>query len=244
MADAHIETGGADISVRALLRLAAPILVAQLAVMGLGIVDTVMAGRRAATDLAAVAIGASVYASIYVGLMVVLQAMTPIAGHHFGAGLTDEIGVDLVQALWLTLSLALLGAPLLAWTAPWLKLVEAPADVPPRAGIGPAPYGKSRFSHAHAMRGRVGRRSAFRTLSPLRRDPTTVVPATGTAQARAAKRSDGPALQTGRQPARFAGRPRDLIDPRTAARRSGPRSADARKRAPSWNPAGWRSPST
>lgn len=124
-----------DVSTHALFRLAGPILVAQLAVMGLAVIDTVMAGRLSATDLAAVAIGSSIYVSVYVGFMGILQALTPIAGHHFGAGRFEEIGRDLVQALWLAFFLALIGVPLLALSDPWLRLTGAPADVAGVASI-------------------------------------------------------------------------------------------------------------
>lgn len=110
---------------RELLQLAWPIFVAQIAVMGLSVIDTVMAGRLSANDLAAVALGGSIYASVFVGFMGVLQALTPIAGHHYGAGRYDDIGVDLGQALWLALFLSMLGAPLLVFNAPWLALTGA-----------------------------------------------------------------------------------------------------------------------
>jgi multidrug resistance protein, MATE family len=95
----------------ALLRLAGPIVVSQLAVMGLAVIDTVMAGRLSANDLAAVAIGASIYGMVYVTGMGLIQALTPIAGHHFGAGRHREVGIDLGQMLWLCAVLALLGGP-------------------------------------------------------------------------------------------------------------------------------------
>jgi MATE family multidrug resistance protein len=117
------------VGLRPLLSLAAPILVAQLAVMGLAVVDTVMAGRLSAADLAAVAVGASVYATIYLALLGVLQALTPIAGQHFGAGRFMQIGVDLQQALWLSLALSAIGIPLLAWTTPWLRLSQVEPQV-------------------------------------------------------------------------------------------------------------------
>lgn len=107
---------------RELLQLAWPIFVAQVAVMGLSVIDTVMAGRLSARDLAAVALGGSIYASVFVGLMGVLQALTPIAGHHYGAGRYAEIGIDVGQALWLALFLSLIGVPLLAFNGPWLAL--------------------------------------------------------------------------------------------------------------------------
>jgi MATE family multidrug resistance protein len=107
---------------RELLHLAWPIFVAQIAVMGLSVIDTVMAGRLSANDLAAVALGGSIYASVFVGFMGVLQALTPIAGHHYGAGRYADIGTDVGQALWLALFLSLIGVPLLVFNAPWLAL--------------------------------------------------------------------------------------------------------------------------
>ena len=53
-----------------------------------------MAGRLSASDLAGVALGGSIYVSIFLGFMGVQQALTPIAGHHFGAGQYCEIGDD------------------------------------------------------------------------------------------------------------------------------------------------------
>jgi MATE family multidrug resistance protein len=116
----------------ALMRLAAPILVAQLAVIGLSVVDTVMAGRLSATDLAGVAVASSIFAGIYVSFIGVLQALTPIAGHHYGAGRFAEIGRDLGQALWLALFLSAAGVAVLTWTDPWIRLAGAQAEV---AGI-------------------------------------------------------------------------------------------------------------
>jgi MATE family multidrug resistance protein len=107
---------------RELLQLAWPLFVAQIAVMGLSVIDTVMAGRLSAHDLAAVALGGSIYASVFVGFMGVLQALTPIAGHHYGAGRYASIGTDVGQALWLALFLSLAGLPVLVFNGPWLAL--------------------------------------------------------------------------------------------------------------------------
>jgi len=119
---------GAD-STRALLALAWPILIGQVAVIGLGLVDTVMAGRLSADDLAGVALGSSVYATVFVGFMAALQALTQIAGHHFGARRFREIGIDVEQALWLAAALTLIALlPLLS--APlWLPVLGAAKEV-------------------------------------------------------------------------------------------------------------------
>ena len=110
---------------RALLGLAAPILVSQFAVMGLALVDTVMAGRLSAQDLAAVALGSSIYASIFIGMNGVLQVLTPIAGHHYGAGRWREIGHTQAQGQWLAIALALFGVAALLTPGPWLDLAGA-----------------------------------------------------------------------------------------------------------------------
>ena len=58
------------------LRIAAlawPILIGQLAVIANGVIDTAMTSRYSATDLAALALGASIYISVFVGLNGVLQ---------------------------------------------------------------------------------------------------------------------------------------------------------------------------
>ena len=46
-----------DTSTRAFIKLGWPLFIANLAVVGNGTIDTVMAGRLSATDLAAVAVG-------------------------------------------------------------------------------------------------------------------------------------------------------------------------------------------
>lgn len=112
-------------STRDLLALAWPIFVAQVAVIGLGLIDTVMAGRLSAIDLAGVAIGSSLYATVFVGFMATLQALTPIAGHHYGAGRFAEIGIDVGQTLWLAAALTVIGLPPLLFNAPWLRLIGA-----------------------------------------------------------------------------------------------------------------------
>ena len=114
---------------RAIARLAWPVLVAQLAVIASGVLDTVMAGRYSAVDLAAVGIGASVYFSVFIGLMGVVQALAPIVGQLFGGGHYERIGEETRQTAWLALGLSTLGVLLLAFPEPFLRLSGAPAEV-------------------------------------------------------------------------------------------------------------------
>ena len=84
-----------DASLRALLRLAWPLFIANLAVVGNGTIDAIMAGRLSPNDMAGVAVASSIYITVYIGFMAVLQALSPIAGHHYGAQRWRAIGDDL-----------------------------------------------------------------------------------------------------------------------------------------------------
>lgn len=114
-----------------ILRLAWPVFIGQLAVMAYGVIDTVMAGQLSARDLAAVGLGSSIYISVYVSLMGVLLALTPIAAQHYGAGRLREIGASFWQAIWLALILSVPGCIALAWSTPWLTLSDTPAELAP-----------------------------------------------------------------------------------------------------------------
>lgn len=116
---------------RAILGLAWPIFIGQLAVMVFAFIDTLMTGHATPADLAAMGVGASVFASVFVLLTGVLNALTPIVGQHFGARRHREAGATLIQGLWLVLLLSAVGMPVLALPQLWLKLVNVPADVEP-----------------------------------------------------------------------------------------------------------------
>lgn len=103
---------------RKILLLAWPMLVAQVAQVGMSFVDTVMAGRVSAGDLAAVALGGNVFVTVYVTFMGVMTALNPIVAQLFGAGKTAEVGEYGRQGLWFGLFLGLTGMLLL-----WLLIV-------------------------------------------------------------------------------------------------------------------------
>lgn len=111
--------------IRQILGLGWPVLVAQLAFMGVAIADTVLAGRYGTVDLAGVAIGSSIYITVSLTLVGVLQAISPTIAQLHGAGAAAAISSAARQGAWLALLLGLLGSailafprPLLAWSAP------------------------------------------------------------------------------------------------------------------------------
>lgn len=114
---------------RRLIHLAWPVLVAQVAVVLNGVIDTVMAGRLSALDLAAVGIAASIYITVFVSCMGVLLAVTPTVAHLYGAGRRQEIGEELRQAAWLALLLACAGMLALQHPEPFLALSRLAPEV-------------------------------------------------------------------------------------------------------------------
>lgn len=90
-----------------LIHLAWPVFVSQAAIMLNGLIDTLMAGRLSALDLAAIGVGSAIFGSVFVTMLGVLLALTPIVAQHFGAGRHQEIGEEVRQAVWIALALAL-----------------------------------------------------------------------------------------------------------------------------------------
>jgi multidrug resistance protein, MATE family len=104
-------------------------LLGQFASVTYSVIDTMMTGHASAADLAAMGLGASVYASVFMGLTGVVSALNPIIAHHYGARRWSAIGPSYVQGLWVALLLALVAMPLLAFPDPWLALIDAPPEV-------------------------------------------------------------------------------------------------------------------
>jgi len=114
---------------RNLLHLTWPMLVAQLAVMANGVIDTVMAGRLSAVDLAAVGIGASIYITIFVTVTGVLLALPPTVAQLHGAGRYEAIGEEVRQSAWLALFLAVVAVVLLRHPGPLLEFSRLTPEV-------------------------------------------------------------------------------------------------------------------
>ena len=106
----------------ALLHIAWPIYVAQLAMMASGLVDTVMAGRLSTLDLAAVGIASSIQVTILMSLASVLFALPPIVAHLHGEARPAEIGWQVHQSLWIALAIGVLAVVLLLNPEPFLAL--------------------------------------------------------------------------------------------------------------------------
>ncbi|GIU14681.1 MATE family efflux transporter [Shewanella morhuae] len=68
-----------------LIQLALPVLIAQVTQTMMGFIDTVMAGRVSAVDMAAVAVGTSLWLPAILFVQGLLMAFTPLFAHYNGA---------------------------------------------------------------------------------------------------------------------------------------------------------------
>ena len=107
---------------RTILLQAWPILVSSWAGIVFAVLDTAMVGHASAADLQAMSLGASVYITVFVGLMGVVHALIPIIAQHFGAGRLNEAGRAWGQGIWLALILSALGGSCLLFPDLWLSL--------------------------------------------------------------------------------------------------------------------------
>ena len=121
--------------VPAILKLATPILLGQLAVIAFGVLDTAMTARYSAEDLAALAMASAIFISIYVGLTGIVSALAPIAGQLFGAKRLNEIGEEVRQATWLAIGLSILGCLVLLNADHLLDLAHASAEIHAKANL-------------------------------------------------------------------------------------------------------------
>ena len=116
-------------------RLAWPILIGQLAVIANGVIDTAMTSRFSTLDLAAMALGVSVYFSVFVGLSGVLQALLPSIGQLFGARRLDAIGPEVKQGIWLAVFLSAIGCIALFFSPLFLSLAHASPELLDKATL-------------------------------------------------------------------------------------------------------------
>ncbi len=120
---------------RALLRLASPIILSQIAQVLVGFLDTVMSGHAGAMEQAVVGIGVALWIPVFVSLMSVVQAVSPIIAHHFGAGDHAAVVRDAREGLWLAGIVSLVPLALAPWAPDLLTLAGIAPALAERAGV-------------------------------------------------------------------------------------------------------------
>ncbi len=114
-----------------LLTLGLPVIGSQLAQIAMNFVDTVMAGNLSPLDLAAVALGGSIWYTTAIFVIGLLMAVTASVSQLFGAGRHKEIGGFVRQALWLSQGLAVLVFVLIRNLDPLFSGLEIEPEIIP-----------------------------------------------------------------------------------------------------------------
>ncbi len=84
----------------AIWRLSWPVLLGQLATVGMGVADVAMTGHVSASELAAVSLGASVWVTVLFTVMGVMMAINSLVAHEVGAARHNRIPHVVRQSLW------------------------------------------------------------------------------------------------------------------------------------------------
>ena len=155
---------------RRLYRLAWPVLVAQLATISMMAIDTIVVGHSGTDNLAALAVGASIYVSVALAFSGVVQSLLPGVAHRLGRGDADQAAHLIRQAFWLVLLLAVVGDVILLNPGWMIRFAKLPGPVAALtadylhilAFSLPASLGYRAF---HAIAGGVGRTRPLMWLS-------------------------------------------------------------------------------
>ncbi len=91
-----------------MITLGAPILLGQLAQMSMAFVDTVVAGRAGAVEMAGVAVGGAFWAPLLLFGQGILNCIAPLVAQGMGAGQNKSLRHFLRQGMWLAFAISLL----------------------------------------------------------------------------------------------------------------------------------------
>ncbi|MFA9217242.1 MAG: MATE family efflux transporter [Sphingomonadaceae bacterium] len=94
----------------ALWKLAWPMLIGQLATVGMGVADVAMTGHASADELAAVSLGASIWSIILVTVSGTMMAINSVVAHDVGAAEYGRIPHAVRQSLWKALGVGVIAA--------------------------------------------------------------------------------------------------------------------------------------
>jgi MATE family multidrug resistance protein len=111
----------------AMMRLALPIVLAQVGIMSMGVVDTVMVGRVSAEALAAVALGNLYFVTLTIPCTGTLMVLDPIVAQAVGAGDDERVALGVQRGLLVAIVLSAISSVVLWPVHPVLSLLRQPA---------------------------------------------------------------------------------------------------------------------
>lgn len=104
--------------IKSLVKLAAPVSLAQLSLVGMSATDVLIAGHAGTVELAGMNLGANTWHMVIMFFMGIGFATQPLVAKHFGAN--NDVGIkhQLHQSIWMCLALGLI-AMLVVWLCVW-----------------------------------------------------------------------------------------------------------------------------
>lgn len=117
--------------IKILFQIGIPVVIGNLLQISMSVVDTVMAGNLSPRDLAAVAVGGSLFMPVFMLGGGILMGLSPIVAQHFGRRDLHLIGKSTRQALWLSLIISIPAIFLIRNTAPVLNLLNVDPEIIP-----------------------------------------------------------------------------------------------------------------
>lgn len=100
VSSSHVTAHHVLLESRALWKLAWPILIGQLANIGMSVTDVAMAGHASSMDLAGVSLGVSIWNMFILTIMGLVMSVSPLVAHHVGARELHAVPHVVQQGLW------------------------------------------------------------------------------------------------------------------------------------------------
>jgi len=130
-----------------LLRLAWPILVSQLAISGMGVVDTIMAGQISPVDLAGVAVAFSIWLPVLMFMVGLFSATSAMVAHAWGDSNMSLARIHIWQSIWLAVALGIASSVLISQSQWLLNAMDTGRShgffqpyAQDRGGVAPEPW--------------------------------------------------------------------------------------------------------
>lgn len=119
---------------RRLVRLAWPVSLGMLAMMGMGVVDTVLVGRLGGDAMATVAVSMTWFFGVSILAIGAVRVVDPLVSQAFGAGDRAAAGRALAQGAGMSAALLPITFALLLLAEPGLRLMGQPPEILDAAG--------------------------------------------------------------------------------------------------------------
>ncbi len=114
-----------------LFKLAWPMLLANLALIGNGVIDTILLGNYGSVDLAAMSIAMALYSTVYAGCLAILQGVQQRMAQAQGAGDSSRLFLAVSQGVCLSFCCAVFAALSLAFLSVKLTWFDVPDGTAP-----------------------------------------------------------------------------------------------------------------